>query len=119
MFDLKQGSGGIADIEFIVQYLVLANAASDESLYFYSDNIRQLEALAAAGYRPMTLCGAVAGYLQELPASACTISRSTRNLPLVRAGRIRGDERSFVEDAVERGPIIRASRLYQITRTYP
>ncbi len=48
-FDLKQGSGGIGDIEFIVQYLVLANAADDDSLYFYSDNIRQLEALAAAG----------------------------------------------------------------------
>ncbi len=27
-FDLKQGSGGIGDIEFLVQYLVLANAAA-------------------------------------------------------------------------------------------
>ena len=50
VFDLKQGVGGIGDIEFIVQYLVLANAAEDRSLYFYSDNIRQLEALAAAGF---------------------------------------------------------------------
>jgi glutamate-ammonia-ligase adenylyltransferase len=49
LFDLKQGFGGIADIEFIVQYLVLANADQQPSLYFYSDNIRQLEALAAAG----------------------------------------------------------------------
>lgn len=47
-FDLKQGRGGIGDIEFVVQYLVLAHAEDDPSLYFYSDNIRQLEALAAA-----------------------------------------------------------------------
>jgi glutamate-ammonia-ligase adenylyltransferase len=45
-FDLKQGSGGIADIEFIVQYLVLANAEQHTSVFHYSDNIRQLDALA-------------------------------------------------------------------------
>lgn len=46
-FDLKQGNGGIGDIEFIVQYLVLANAASHPSVVHFSDNIRQLDALAA------------------------------------------------------------------------
>jgi len=49
VFDLKQGSGGIGDIEFIVQYLVLSNAASEASVYFYTDNIRQLDALAKTG----------------------------------------------------------------------
>lgn len=49
VFDLKQGSGGIGDIEFIVQYLVLSNAASEASVYFYTDNIRQLDALAGTG----------------------------------------------------------------------
>jgi glutamate-ammonia-ligase adenylyltransferase len=48
-FDLKQGSGGIGDIEFIVQYLVLANAGEHPDVFYYSDNIRQLEALANAG----------------------------------------------------------------------
>ena len=48
-FDLKQGVGGIGDIEFIVQYLVLANADEHPQVYYYSDNIRQLEALAAVG----------------------------------------------------------------------
>jgi glutamate-ammonia-ligase adenylyltransferase len=62
VFDLKQGAGGIGDIEFIVQYLVLANAADDASLYFYSDNIRQLEALAAAGI----LADETARQLQEI-----------------------------------------------------
>jgi glutamate-ammonia-ligase adenylyltransferase len=45
-FDLKQGKGGIGDIEFLVQYLVLANAAEHGSVFHYSDNIRQLDALA-------------------------------------------------------------------------
>jgi glutamate-ammonia-ligase adenylyltransferase len=45
-FDLKQGVGGIGDIEFLVQYLVLANAAKHQSVVYYSDNIRQLDALA-------------------------------------------------------------------------
>ena len=49
LFDLKQGIGGIADIEFIVQYRVLANAGVHASVFFYSDNIRQLEALAKMG----------------------------------------------------------------------
>jgi glutamate-ammonia-ligase adenylyltransferase len=48
LFDLKQGSGGIGDIEFIVQYLVLLNAGQHPSVFYYSDNIRQLEALAEA-----------------------------------------------------------------------
>ena len=48
-FDLKHGVGGIGDIEFLVQYLVLQNASQHPSVFFYSDNIRQLDALAAAG----------------------------------------------------------------------
>ena len=47
-FDLKHGVGGIGDIEFAVQYLVLGQARNHPSVYFYSDNIRQLEALAEA-----------------------------------------------------------------------
>jgi glutamate-ammonia-ligase adenylyltransferase len=46
LFDLKQGKGGIGDIEFLVQYLVLANAAKHPSVIQFSDNIRQLDALA-------------------------------------------------------------------------
>jgi glutamate-ammonia-ligase adenylyltransferase len=46
-FDLKQGAGGIGDIEFIVQYLVLANAGKHRAVIHYPDNIRQLSTLAA------------------------------------------------------------------------
>ncbi|MBT8443145.1 MAG: bifunctional [glutamate--ammonia ligase]-adenylyl-L-tyrosine phosphorylase/[glutamate--ammonia-ligase] adenylyltransferase [Gammaproteobacteria bacterium] len=52
MFDLKQGEGGVTDIEFMVQYLVLNEARTNADLVFYSDNIRQLEALAGAGILP-------------------------------------------------------------------
>jgi [glutamine synthetase] adenylyltransferase / [glutamine synthetase]-adenylyl-L-tyrosine phosphorylase len=48
-FDIKQDAGGIADIEFLVQYWVLAAAQAHPELLTYSDNIRQLEGLAAAG----------------------------------------------------------------------
>ena len=48
-FDLKQGFGGITDIEFIVQYLVLREAGNEASLTEWSDNIRQLDALAVTG----------------------------------------------------------------------
>lgn len=49
LFDLKQGEGGIGDIEFLVQYLVLKNARSQPALIHYSDNIRQLGTLEAVG----------------------------------------------------------------------
>lgn len=48
-FDLKQGKGGIADIEFLVQFLVLQVAAEHPSTVRFSDNIRQLDALTEAG----------------------------------------------------------------------
>ena len=47
-FDLKQGAGGIVDIEFMVQYGVLAWANEKPDLLEYTDNIHLLEALATA-----------------------------------------------------------------------
>jgi len=48
-FDIKQSAGGLVDIEFLVQFLVLANAARHPDLVQYSDNVRQIQALAACG----------------------------------------------------------------------
>lgn len=42
-FDLKQGYGGITDIEFMVQYLVLAYSSEYPGLGDFTDNIRILE----------------------------------------------------------------------------
>lgn len=49
LFDLKQGRGGITDIEFMVQYAVLAWSANLPELLVYTDNIRILETLVATG----------------------------------------------------------------------
>ncbi len=48
-FDLKQGNGGIVDIEFMVQYLVLRYAHRHPQLTTWSDNVRLLETLAECG----------------------------------------------------------------------
>ncbi|SDK00257.1 bifunctional [glutamate--ammonia ligase]-adenylyl-L-tyrosine phosphorylase/[glutamate--ammonia-ligase] adenylyltransferase [Microbulbifer yueqingensis] len=48
-FDLKQGPGGIVDIEFLVQYSTLAWAHKEPSIVRYTDNIRILESLIEAG----------------------------------------------------------------------
>ncbi|MDF1528813.1 MAG: bifunctional [glutamate--ammonia ligase]-adenylyl-L-tyrosine phosphorylase/[glutamate--ammonia-ligase] adenylyltransferase [Sedimenticola sp.] len=45
-FDIKQGSGGIADIEFMVQYGVLRWSSKHPDLLDWTDNIRLLESLA-------------------------------------------------------------------------
>ncbi|MFT2111752.1 bifunctional [glutamate--ammonia ligase]-adenylyl-L-tyrosine phosphorylase/[glutamate--ammonia-ligase] adenylyltransferase [Marinomonas sp. 2405UD68-3] len=48
-FDIKQGKGGIIDIEFLVQYLVLLHSHTHSELVVFSDNIRQLEEAAKVG----------------------------------------------------------------------
>ncbi|MGQ9659839.1 MAG: bifunctional [glutamate--ammonia ligase]-adenylyl-L-tyrosine phosphorylase/[glutamate--ammonia-ligase] adenylyltransferase [Thermochromatium sp.] len=51
-FDLKQGAGGIADIEFMVQYAVLRWAADHPALADWTDNVRLLETLAQLDLLP-------------------------------------------------------------------
>jgi [glutamine synthetase] adenylyltransferase / [glutamine synthetase]-adenylyl-L-tyrosine phosphorylase len=48
-FHLKQDAGGMVDIEFIVQFIVLRHAHRFPELTTYTDNIRILEAIAARG----------------------------------------------------------------------
>ena len=81
-FDLKQGQGGIADIEFMVQYGVLAWSNQYPELCRYTDNIRVLTMFAELGLiseaDASLLCEAYRCYraeghrlaLQELPALA-------------------------------------------------
>ena len=64
-FDLKQGNGGIGDIEFIVQFLVLREACHSSGLTGWSDNIRQLEALATANILSAADTELLAGVYRE------------------------------------------------------
>lgn len=48
-FDVKQDSGGLVDIEFLVQYLILLNAGRHPELTEWTDVVRQLNTLALTG----------------------------------------------------------------------
>jgi len=55
LFDLKHDRGGIIDVEFIVQYLILAHAAAYPELTRNSGNLALLKAAAQAGLIPEEL----------------------------------------------------------------
>jgi glutamate-ammonia-ligase adenylyltransferase len=50
LFNLKQDAGAIVDIEFMVQYAVLAWAHAEPALTQYTDNLRILESLEKGGH---------------------------------------------------------------------
>ncbi|HEU4601139.1 MAG TPA: bifunctional [glutamate--ammonia ligase]-adenylyl-L-tyrosine phosphorylase/[glutamate--ammonia-ligase] adenylyltransferase [Steroidobacteraceae bacterium] len=53
-FDLKQDAGGVADLEFLVQFWMLKWADRYPEIVTFSDNIRQLESLASGNLVPQT-----------------------------------------------------------------
>jgi glutamate-ammonia-ligase adenylyltransferase len=53
-FDLKQDPGGVADIEFLVQFWMLTWADRYPEIVTFSDNIRQLESLASGNLVPQS-----------------------------------------------------------------
>lgn len=65
LFDLKQDAGGMADIEFITQYLVLKNAHTFSQLTTFSDNVRILSDAARLGCINNSLKqGLIAAYIE-------------------------------------------------------
>lgn len=55
-YDLKQGLGGITDIEFMVQYACLRWAAQHQILTAYTDNLRLLDLVGDLGLLPREDC---------------------------------------------------------------
>jgi glutamate-ammonia-ligase adenylyltransferase len=82
-FDLKQGLGGLLDIEFALQGLVLAHAAQHPALLGVTANAGLIEACRVAGLlddaQAATLAAAHAGLLQR--ALACTLDLRSRIAP--------------------------------------
>jgi glutamate-ammonia-ligase adenylyltransferase len=82
-FDLKQGLGGLLDIEFALQGLVLAHAAQHPALLGVTANAGLIEACRVAGLldekQAATLAAAHAGMLQR--ALACTLDLRSRITP--------------------------------------
>jgi glutamate-ammonia-ligase adenylyltransferase len=77
-FDIKQDTGGLADIEFLIDFWVLANAGQHPSLVEYPDNVRQLEALATTGLVPAATCAALKDDYLSLRAETHALALSDR-----------------------------------------
>ena len=75
-FDLKQDSGGLADIEFLIDYWVLSQAREHPSLVEYPDNVRQLEALEAEGLVAPDICASLKADYLELRAQTHELALS-------------------------------------------
>jgi glutamate-ammonia-ligase adenylyltransferase len=65
-FDVKHSPGGMVDVEFVVQYLVLSQAAEHEELIVNAGNIALLLRAQAAGLLPDGVGTAAAQAYREL-----------------------------------------------------
>jgi [glutamine synthetase] adenylyltransferase / [glutamine synthetase]-adenylyl-L-tyrosine phosphorylase len=68
--EVKHKAGGIVDLEFISQFLVLGYGAVYPALYQYSDNIRILDAAAACGLMSLTQAQQLQQAYQQLRGSS-------------------------------------------------
>jgi [glutamine synthetase] adenylyltransferase / [glutamine synthetase]-adenylyl-L-tyrosine phosphorylase len=84
-FDIKQDPGGIADIEFLIDYWVLAHSAEHPELVEFPDNIRQIETLERVGLVPEQRCAA-------LKEAYLALRQRVHELALDEAGRVVGAE---------------------------
>ncbi|TSA49610.1 MAG: bifunctional [glutamate--ammonia ligase]-adenylyl-L-tyrosine phosphorylase/[glutamate--ammonia-ligase] adenylyltransferase, partial [Nitrosomonadales bacterium] len=66
LFDLKHDPGGLVDVEFSVQYLVLAYAAQHPSLVGNVGNIALLHQVAEIGLLPATVANSAADAYRQL-----------------------------------------------------
>ena len=90
-FDLKQSPGGMVDIEFIAQYLVLANAYKfPELLTKWSDNLRIFAACQEAGLLTQQ-------QTSELIDAYCHLRDAGHRLALGKETRITAEEQ-FIEE---------------------
>jgi len=67
-WDIKQGEGGLVDVEFLVQHAVLLYAAEHPTVIRFTDVWRQLEALEKAGCWPATSAYALLDVQREYRA---------------------------------------------------
>ena len=98
-FDLKQGAGGLVDLEFLLQYLVLRESAARAELLVPRDTPGLIEALATAGLFDNTLAPSLmqahSTFVSE--GLACTLDRRPR---LVAESEAVASSRSVVDAAL-------------------
>ncbi|ANJ67520.1 bifunctional glutamine synthetase adenylyltransferase/deadenyltransferase [Halothiobacillus diazotrophicus] len=83
-FHLKRGVGGITDIEFIVQYLLLRHAHAHPEIIRFTDNIRQLTALMNEKVLPEAIGSALITAYQSLRNATHrrTLANQSLNVPI-------------------------------------
>ena len=101
LFDLKQDEGGMIDIEFIVQYLVLRHAATYPQLTANAGNIALLR-----------LCGELGLVDAALAASVADAYRAMRKLQ--HQLRLQGQDKARVEPALVKAHSDAVTRLWHI-----
>jgi glutamate-ammonia-ligase adenylyltransferase len=86
-FDLKQGEGGLVDLEFLLQFLVLRDANESPALLASRDTTGLLHALREAGSLDAKACTALqAAHVALLDAGLrCTLDRRPRITVLTEA----------------------------------
>jgi glutamate-ammonia-ligase adenylyltransferase len=99
-FHLKHGSGGIVDIEFMVQFMVLAWGQDYPSLTRWTDNIRILEALAQTGLLSAGEAEGLMGAYKAYRASAHLLA--LRRDPVLVSDDQFGPERALVSELWQR-----------------
>ena len=84
VFDLKQGEGGLVDLEFLLQYLVLRESAAHPALLVPRATPRLIEALADAAVLDAATADALLAAHAHLLATGldCTLDRRPRLVPL-------------------------------------
>ena len=78
IFDLKQGAGGIADIEFLAQYWALFWAQEHPAVVIFSDTIRQLESVASGDLVPQSTVDVLTGAYRAYRARAHHLALEAR-----------------------------------------
>jgi glutamate-ammonia-ligase adenylyltransferase len=99
-WDLKQSPGGIADIEFMVQYLVLHHAHAYPALLRWTDNIRLLDTLGSLGLLPTDAAADLSIAYRALRQRAHALS--LQQVPLVVSATELAAERAAVRAVWER-----------------
>ncbi len=93
-FDIKQGEGGVADIEFLAQYWALLWAHDHPPVAMFSDTIRQLESVASANLVPQESVDILTAAYRAYRARTHHLFLEGRE-PRVSSGEF-GDERAAV-----------------------
>ena len=88
LFDIKHDSGGMVDIEFMVQFLVLAHAAQHPELTANSGNLALLQTAATLGLIDQASCDALREHYRELRRLQHELRLNNQSPARIEAGRL-------------------------------